>query len=276
MTLSPIFQRCRQHLEPIRTYWIPLSLAVLALLFLYRGVENYKERLGLNMQTRRILVAAKPLAEGHVITAGDLASSEIPEKYVPMATLYESDRPKAIGHIVMRPMAGGELVLWSSLDVNYGPANPARRITSGYRAMAVPVDTISSVAQAIRPGDRIDIFATASVGEDQKSPSTFILLQNVTVLSVGDAGAQNPKTGYGTLTLMVLPKEAGLITFASQQARLTFVLRNPDDYKVESDLPRITETQLAEAAFRNSIQQERNHFVEIIRAGKLSLSQALP
>ena len=110
-------------------------------------------------------------------------------------------------------------------------------------------------------------------GESQ--PTTLTLLQNVAVLDVG-----NPQRGdqrsYSTVTLMVLPNEVALITFAEHHGSLTLALRNPEDHQTSNHLSLVGRTELVESAFRNSLQEERNRRIEIIRGGKVSFDRGAP
>jgi len=253
---------------------IPFLLASLGTFFLYQGISNYKEKLGLGMKVRDVVVANREMPEGYVVQDGDLGIAQLPEKYLPIGGLLKNDAPQAIGHAVIRPISRGELVLWSALDVGFAPTGPARRITKGYRALAVSVSSVTSAAHSIRSGDHVDLVTTTSMpGEIEQT--TLTLLQNVAVLDVG-----NPRRGdhhsYSTVTLMVLPQEVVLITFAQQHGSLTLALRNPEDHQTPSNLSLIGRTELVESAFRNSLQEERNRRIEIIRGGKLSFDRNSP
>ncbi len=256
-----------------RLKWLgPALLALLGAVLLFQGIARYKEKLGYKIDLTPVLMATQPLPEGHVISPTDLALTDLPKQYLPLGVLYASDAEKAVGHSVLRPIAQGELVLWSAIDVSFVPSSPARRIAPGYRSIAVPVDSASSVGKAIRAGDHVDIFTTLSLPGESR-PTTFTLLQNVTVLATGQGNAEMGQSNYSTLSLMVLPGEVALVTHAAQQGDLLFALRNPEDLDTGNHLPMVAIDQVVETAFRNSIQQERNRSIEIIRAGKVSFDQ---
>ncbi|HLG21132.1 MAG TPA: Flp pilus assembly protein CpaB [Bdellovibrionota bacterium] len=264
--------KVKQWLEPRKQWLFPAILALTGSMFLYGGISSYKSHLGYGMATRKVVVATKELDEGHIISKGDLALTTIPAKFTPLGVLLESDGSQAMGHAITRQVARGEMLLWSAMDTGFTPTGPARRIVKGYRALAVKVSSVTSIGQAIRPGDHVDIITTASL-PGEAGATTLTLLQNVAVLDVGQPTDKN-EGNYSTVSLMVLPKEVGLITFAQKNGDLTFALRNPDDHITPTDLPLVAKNELIASAFRNSLQQERNNTVEIIKGGKLTFDHA--
>ena len=90
--------------------------------------------------------------------------------------------------------------------------------------------------ESLRPGDRIDLLATV---QRDKQHLTMPLLQGVRVLATGsrtrpgeDVGAGDPLGGtFGTLTLDLSEEEATRLVAARALARLTAVLRNPQDIR---------------------------------------------
>ncbi len=275
MTSFPHYKEAQEWAKEHRQWLVPSVFALMGTLLFFQGVSNYKEKLGYNMKGIEVIVSAQELPDGHTLVAKDLRKQTVPEKLVPIGVVLVSDVSKVLGHTVTRPITKGEVIFWSAIDVTFASSGPASKIAKGYRSMAVNVDSTSSIGQSVRPGDHVDMLVTLNQTEDSKGPMTFTLLQNIAVLDVGQA-EQTDKGNYGTLTLMVLPKEVALITFAEQNGKLNFVLRHPEDQKTPSDLPMIGMSQVVENGFRNSLQNERNETVEIIRGGKNRFSANLP
>jgi pilus assembly protein CpaB len=267
-------EQIMEYLKKNQSWILPGILALLGALFLYQGMNVYKQKLGYGMEAQNVVVAARSLPEGHTISKNDLEIVQEPQKYLPVGTLLESDLSKAVQHVVTRPIAKGEIVLWSAIDTGFSPVGPARRVAKGYRAIAVKVNPVTAVGQAVRPGDHVDILTTTTI-PGEKSTTTVAVLQNVAVLDIGLAEQEEQQASYSTMTLMVLPKEMGLITYAQENGTLMFALRNPEDHRTVENLPMVGQEQLIESAFRNSIQEERNNAkpVEIIRGGRLSFDR---
>lgn len=252
-----------------RQVYLPLGLALLGGVLLFQGLQGYKERLGHGMKTERVLIAKTPISEGQVIRQEDLAVQRVPEKMVPTGVARAEDVANIVGKAAIAPIPEHALILWASVNVSYGARLPSTKITKGYRAMAVEVSASSSVGQSIQPGDQVDIISTMTMPEDRQV-RTFTLLQNVTVLDVGNANQRDDGSHYATVNLMVLPKEVGIISFARDHGSLSLVLRNPEDSQTPGDLPMVGAQEVIESGFRNSIQKERNDSVEIIRGGRLA------
>ncbi len=116
------------------------------------------------------------------------------------------------------------------------------------RAITLPVDTVSSVANFIRPGSHIDIVLTASaetlgllsLGEKQQDGNEIVtmpIMQNLRVIAVGKDFTLGTDTGtYNNITLNVTPEEALLLIQARTMGTLTFMLRNLNDKQINTDL----------------------------------------
>ena len=145
------------------------------------------------------------------------------------------DRLAAAGAVLAQPARGGEPLVWSQLEERR-PASLSAHLAPGRRATTIPVDETSSLSGLLRPGDRIDLLATV---QRDKQHLTMPLLQGVRVLATGsrtrpgeDVGAGDPLGGtFGTLTLDLSEEEATRLVAARALARLTAVLRNPQDIR---------------------------------------------
>ncbi|MCL4479258.1 MAG: hypothetical protein M1381_09220, partial [Deltaproteobacteria bacterium] len=63
---------------------------------------------------------------------------------------------------------------------------------------------------------------------------------------------------YSSLTLAVSPVEGEILTFASERARLNFVLRNVDNIRTEENMPLIEWQDIMKIGKLQKIQHERN------------------
>ncbi len=263
------------HLKKVRPWLLPAGLALLGTLFLGTGLQRYKRDLGIGMEAAEVLIAARNLPEGKVLESRDFGFRKIPRDLLPMGVLLRGDLQRVPGLTIVRPVAQASMVLWSDLDVNYMPPTPARRIVKGYRALAIGVTETSSVAQSVRPGDHVDLVVTTTPPGNARSV-TMTLLQNVAVLSVGKEGNDDAQGTYANVTLMILPREVGVVEHASQVGKLSLSLRHPDDAETQNELPTVGMDELVETALRSSLQEERDRAVEVIRGGRMSLEGPLP
>jgi pilus assembly protein CpaB len=88
----------------------------------------------------------------------------------------------------------------------------------------------------VKPNDHVDILGTFMKPE-KKEWVTITLLQNVTVLAVGsrlfskDRGSSETASSRGdqTVTVLVTPEEAELLTFSVDKGKISLSLRNQND-----------------------------------------------
>lgn len=122
-------------------------------------------------------------------------------------------------------------------------------IPDGKVAIAIPIDSISSVAGALRSGDQVDIIATvvlempeeqAPSGEDgtpqtEEDPDvTQLLLQRVQILRVGAwsltaEDQQQSESAGGVVTIIVDPQQALELKHLQTNTQFQFVLRSITD-----------------------------------------------
>lgn len=248
-------QQYLNYISEHRNQWPIALLFLVGLILIHQGVSSYKKSLGLGESVTEIMIAGENLSEGDILTEQNVQTQKIPSKYAPLGVLKPMDLYKISGHALNRSIAKGELVLWNALNMNYSYQSPSTKIQEGYRAVSISVDQISSVSNLIKPGDHIDLITTIEI-PGESTPSTLTLLQNVSVLTIG-SGAEDEKN-YGSVTLMVLPEEANIITHTSKYGNLSLVLRNPLDMKTNKNLSIVSNQDIVQAAFRSHIQSERD------------------
>jgi len=145
----------------------------------------------------------------------------------------------------------GAMILTSDFSVAQVSNELSGKVPMTERALTIAVDEVSGVAGLLTPGDRVDILGTfpvsdkdelvpdAASGEGGVGYVTMSLLQNVTLLAVGqvlsDVAMRNEggqRVGYGSVTASVTIDEAELLTIAQTRGKLTMLLRNRDDVDV--------------------------------------------
>ncbi|MCC7460735.1 MAG: Flp pilus assembly protein CpaB [Proteobacteria bacterium] len=241
-----------------RDYLPVVCILLIGLLIIHQGVSGYKKKLGIGQRMTEILIASHPLSEGQRIQERDVTIQKVPEKYVPMGVIKPGDLYKIGGYALTRSIAKGEMILWSTINTQYSYQSASAKIEPGYRAVSIAVDSISSASNMVQPGDHVDLITTLEIPGESK-PSTLTLLQNVTVLTVGEANQQDEqRNSYSSVTLMVLPMEANIITHSGKHGSLSLALRNPLDMKTSKDLSIVSDQDIIQAAFRNHMQSERD------------------
>ena len=118
-------------------------------------------------------------------------------------------------------------------------------ITPGKRAMAVKGNEVMGLAGFVRPGDRVDVIVSLTVGRDD-DPVTKLVLEQVKVIATGTQLTPPDEEGktasVDVYTLELTPPESERLALAATQGTLHFALRNEQDLEniltTGSDVPR--------------------------------------
>ena len=207
------------------------------------------ERLKASQATVQVLYAARPLAAGTKLESSDLIPGETLQVAVGSDNISALDKHRVVGRTLNHTVSAEDPILWTYLE---GGRDTARKlsedVSSGMRAISIPVSGAAAVSGLVRPSDHVDVLATFATGLDKDNPElvTMTVVQNVTVLATGTetsrsrSAAANASGSYGTVTLLVAPREAEVLVFAQQmRGSLFLTLRHPRDVHYESELPRV-------------------------------------
>jgi pilus assembly protein CpaB len=205
-----------------------------------------------------IVVAAKPLAFGVVVTADNI--SEIPwaSKTIPDgAFATKGDLLKDGRRVVLSPLEPNEPVLRSKTTSPGQRGSLSSLLQEGKRAVTVRVDDVRGVAGFILPGDFVDVVLIAEDSAVRRENYSEILLQNLKVLAVDQLASerQEQPTIPKAVTLEVTPEQAQKILLATNIGRLSLTLRRLTETSfVESH--RVTEKDLGQSNGRHIIARE--------------------
>ena len=220
-----------------------------------------------------VVVARQDLVAGQKISNENVELKSLPQNALTPGAIATLD--KALGLTVRYPVARGEQ-LTDARVVGGARADAASsanarglsfQIEPGQRAMTIPVSITNTPAALIAPGDFVDVIvsikATSLVvasrlpqvaGRDAADlTGAATILQNVQVLSVQrtiieggvpyDSSVRgalpSDKDNIGFVTLAVKPDQAQLLWLASQEGKLTIILRPFGDQEQIPLAPRI-------------------------------------
>ncbi len=138
-----------------------------------------------------------------------------------------------VGKISSMDLLPGEIITRTKLLDTKGMVP----VTKGMRAVSIKVNDIASVDGAIASGMFVDVMATFPKSEMAKT-----LLQNVRVISSGEAPSSSPsggkppastaqKSSKGAVTLEVTPAQAETLALANKVAEFHLALRGFGDKK---------------------------------------------
>jgi pilus assembly protein CpaB len=111
-------------------------------------------------------------------------------------------------------------------------------IPKGFRVVSVKVD-VNSGSGLILPGDRVDVLVHLQdqPGRQIEGSGTKTFLQNIKVFAVNDVFARGSGDETSitakTISLLVTPQQANLVTMANEMGKIRLVMRSPGDESIE-------------------------------------------
>jgi pilus assembly protein CpaB len=184
---------------------------------------------------RSVVVAARPLEAGAVLTPADLKTVPWPAGQLP-AGAFEK-REEVAGKTVFDAIGEAEPVLASRLVSEDGTGRAAG-IPAGMRAVSVHVSDSSGVVALLRAGHRVDVQVLVNRTNLAVNSQVRTALENLEVLSVA-AKVDQSSQGFTlpVVTLLAKPEEADVLALADSGARLRLTLRNPLDADTRDGAP---------------------------------------
>ncbi len=179
-----------------------------------------------------LVVAARVLAPGVAIAADRVRLTQVMPEAFPKGGFSKVE--EVVDRSVASAILPDEPVTEARLAVRGSGVGLAPLIPVGKRAVAVKVNEVVGVAGFVLPGMRVDVLATGrSPGRD--GPATATALQNVIVLSAGQAIEQDGKNqtiNAQVVTLLVNPEQAEVLALASNEGKIQLALRNSADERL--------------------------------------------
>jgi len=183
--------------------------------------------------TVTVVVAARDVADGHVLSPADVQLAPLPEAAVPDSAFTSPD--SVIGRVTRIPVLAGEALIPARLAPVGAGGGLEVRIGRGKRAMPVRIE--DAAASVIQPNSRVDVILITTLANGAPGAARLIL-SNKRVLSVGGQmeriaptpGAAPAPTATATIaTIEVTPAEAERLAVAMTSGRIQFVLRGYGD-----------------------------------------------
>jgi Flp pilus assembly protein CpaB len=183
-------------------------------------------------------VATDVVRRGQTLTADLVESVEWPEDLVPQGTF--SDPAEIVGRVAVASIMAREPFFQGKVSQQGRQGFAASLIKEGMRAYTIQTSgPAASVAGLVRPGDHVDVLLTLkrNASDDLNEASTTTLMQLLNVLAVDqifDPDAQsssslNSSRSIASVTLMVSPEQASVLSLAQHHGDLSLSLRSLDD-----------------------------------------------
>lgn len=280
---------------------ISLIMAVIAVLMVKTYINNQKVKATKNLDLVTVVVAGKTIQKGEALSESNLKTGQFPQKYVGEREVRADNVSMVLGKNAVNNLEEGKPVLWSDVELEKSEGF-ASVIKPGMRAITVPVSSLSSISNMVRPGSRVDLLLTFDKGrieakkEDPKKDSgdipdmkniqafreylmqkytkpgeskqmTILLKQNVLVLAVGqkymgDEMPSRKQDSYSEVTLLTTPVGAQELVHALTMGQISFVLRNDTDVEKSVVTPS-TDDSVFRSAITASISQTNEEAPEV-------------
>ncbi|MFB3778291.1 MAG: Flp pilus assembly protein CpaB [Bryobacteraceae bacterium] len=209
-----------------------LVVSLGASFLIYRLVSSQMSK-SARPATTQVLVAARNLPVGTLISEGDLRNADWSGPIPTSALLKKED---AVGRGVVASIYEGEPLLDARLAAKGAGAGLSATIPPGMRAVAIRVNEVVGVAGFVVPGQRVDVLVlgTPPGGSSAMGTITKTILQNIEVLSAGQ-NIQKDNEGkpvtVQVVNVLVTPEQAEVLSLISNDMRIQLILRNPLDTK---------------------------------------------
>jgi pilus assembly protein CpaB len=195
-----------------------------------------------------IFVALNDIGMGDPLTPEVLKLEDWPKSKVPNGAL--SDLSEVEGRRARAKFFGGEPIIEAKLFAKGEQGSGATDlIPKGYRVVSVKVDDVSG-SGLILPGDRVDALVhltdPSAIGEANRS-STRTFLHNVKVFAVNNVYSRESNGSEAitakTISLLVTPQQAELVTLANEMGKIRLVMRSADD-ETHEETGGVTQSEL--------------------------------
>lgn len=175
-----------------------------------------------------VVVAAREIPLGHVLTEGDVKVIEWPSDALPSGTA--SATTEVVGRSVVDNLDPNEPVLAAKLAES-GLYGMVPLIPEGMRAVSVSVNNVVAVAGYVTPRTRVDVIL---IKDDPRVSETVsrVILENLRVLAADQVISENEEgepEPSAVVTVLVTPSQAEKLTLADTRGTLRLALRNTLD-----------------------------------------------
>jgi pilus assembly protein CpaB len=260
--------------------YVSLGLAALAGVTAFCAVRLKQRKVEDRWATVRILCAKVDIPDGTELTRDMVAIREIPAQFVTgsFVKVDEEGKPlheSPVGQRIAVPLKAGDPILVSEFEAAR-EADFSTLISPNGRAVTIDVQEKSAVGLWVRPNDHVDVIGSFRDPASHEL-KTITLLQNVIVLATGRITANTllvPEDDkkFQTVTLLVLPEEAEMLTLGQELGQLTLLLRNPGDLDLQEKRTVMDERQLITGERAGELQQKRYRTIQIIRGKKSEIA----
>ncbi|MCH2570773.1 MAG: Flp pilus assembly protein CpaB [Planctomycetes bacterium] len=238
------------------------------------GKQQKTEPIALESEQRTfVLIASANIQKGTALNESMLQLKKWPSKEIPPEAIQSPG--DAIGKIAKEKVYTGEPIFAGKLSLE----GAQRKIPTGMRIVPVEVGLGIASGNLIQPGDHADVILVhegTSLSETVAKP----ILENVIIWGIHNdphgTSAPSNLTGTQTVSLVVSPKEAGLLTLASNTGHLCLTLRSAND-PVTGNIDTVSMQDVLQESLEQQPQPvTRQKTITDSEEARLRLAQRLP
>jgi pilus assembly protein CpaB len=219
-------------------FGLALGCGTIAAIGINQVLANRGQQTMVNGPTDSIYVALTDVDMGAQLNTQNVKVEQWPRDKVPAGAITKLEDLDGL-RVRTRVFAGEPILAAKLLSRNANGSSASEMIPSGYRVVAVKVDDVSSTSSLIKPGDRVDVLVhlRASPNTGVHETATRTLLQNISVFAVNEVFQRPNEIDAGTIaartvSLLVTPEQAELVTLATELGIIRLVLRSIEDEDV--------------------------------------------
>jgi pilus assembly protein CpaB len=238
--------------------WLVLLFAVMSGASAIIGITQMRATQAAK-EIATVYMVKKAVARGYQLREEDVESRRIPSNLVHEAMAKSLD--DVVGRVAKFSIVEGEYVLTTKLAEAGVKAGFATTIPSGLRAKSITAITAADrVSGLLNVGDHVDVLLTHATrnGSSDETSVTETLVQNVEVLAIDrtvESVSVQPKAGAtdkgdtkpSSVTLLVTPREASILSLGQKEGALSLSLRSPEDQSIVADTD-LLDSELHDAA----------------------------
>ncbi|MBX9788252.1 MAG: Flp pilus assembly protein CpaB [Pirellulales bacterium] len=221
-------------------FGLALACGTIAAIGINQVLASRSQPLAADGPTQSIFVATTDVGMGTQLNAENVKLEPWPRDKVPAGAITKLEDLDGL-RVRTRVFAGEPILAPKLLSRNANGSSASEMIPSGFRVVAVKVDDVSSTSSLIKPGDRVDVLVHLRANQNSgvHETATRTLLQNISVFAVNEVFQRPDEIDTGaiaarTVSLLVTPDQAELVTLATELGTIRLVLRSIEDEDIAS------------------------------------------
>ena len=187
------------------------------------------------VRTVDVYVSGRQLRYGETLNKEDVVAVKWPDTAIPEGAFTEIEAifPADTDDLrtVLRTMEKGEPLMAVKVTEPGQGAGITSQLERGMRAFAIKVDVTSGVSGFLRPGDRVDVYWTGRVANQDRGDVTKLIEANVRLIAVDQTanGDASEAMIARTVTVAALPQQVAALAQAQSTGRLSLSLVGAED-----------------------------------------------